>query len=241
MKPRILDAFAGQGGATAGLQRAGFHVTAVDIVDYSAVNPADEFVQADALSFIAEYGHTFDAIWTGPPCQGFSIATAGNRAARAKHPRLIAETRWQLSLTGRPYVIENVAQARSELIDPVMLCGRMFGLETNDEDGEPLVLDRHRLFESNIPLTVPPHPKHDGRQVAGVYTGGRGRKPGMTAAEHRYDCKYGRRGGYVPASREVRQALLGIDWMTDKGMAEAIPPVYAYHIGRQLAAHVKGV
>ena len=236
---RLLDLFSCEGGAAAGYKAAGWHVTGVDLLDKADRYAGDVFVQGDALDYLARHGHEYDAIHASPPCQGYTIATAGNRAARGKHDRLIAETRWLLNLTGRPWVIENVAQARAELIDPILLCGRMFGLETTDEDGVPLVLDRHRLFESNVHLTAPEHPKHDGRQVAGVYTGGRGRKPGATAAEHRLDCRVGRKGGYVPASREVRQRLLGVDWMTDKGMAESIPPAYAEHIGHQLAAHVK--
>ena len=235
---KLLDLFSGEGGAAAGYKAAGFHVTGVDLADKSARYAGDEFVQGDALAYLADHGHEFDAIHASPPCQGYTIATAGNPDARGRHARLISETRWLLNLTGKPWVIENVQQARSQMHDPILLCGRMFGLETADEDGEPLVLDRHRLFEANVPLTAPPHPKHDGRQVAGVYTGGRGRKPGATAAEHRHDCRTNRRGGYVPASREVRQRLLGIDWMTDKGMAESIPPAYAAHVGRQLATHI---
>jgi DNA (cytosine-5)-methyltransferase 1 len=236
---RLLDLFCCEGGAAKGYQRAGFHVTGVDLIDKSDVYAGDEFVQGDALEFLFRHGHEFDAVHASPPCQGYTIATAGNPEARGKHAQLIRETRWMLGfLTGIPWVIENVQQARSQMADPILLCGRMFGLETTDEDGEPLVLDRHRLFESNVPLVAPEHPKHDGRQVAGVYTGGRARKPGATAAEHRHDCRTNRRGGYVPASREVRQRLLGIDWMTDKGMAESIPPVYAERVGRQLAAHI---
>lgn len=42
-----------------------------------------------------------------------------------------------------------------------------------------------------------------------------------------------RHGGYVP-SIPVQQQLLGIDWMTQKGMHQSIPPAYTEHIGRQL-------
>jgi len=235
---KLLDLFCCEGGAAKGYQRAGFHVTGVDLLNKADRYAGDVFIQGDALEYLTVHGHEFDAVHASPPCQGYTIATAGNPDARGKHAQLIAETRWLLNLTGKPWVIENVQQARSQMVDPILLCGRMFGLETQDEDGEPLVLDRHRLFESNVPLVAPAHPKHDGRQVAGVYTGGRARKPGATAAEHRHDCRTNRRGGYVPASREVRQRLLGIDWMTDKGMAESIPPVYAEYVGRQLAAHI---
>lgn len=236
-KPRLLDLFSGEGGAAAGYIRAGFEVTGVDMLPLGDRYPGT-FVQGDALEYLAEHGHEYDVIHASPPCQAYSIATAGSPKARAKHPRLIGATRELLLATGRPYVIENVSQARPELVDPILLCGRMFGLEAPDEDGEPLVLDRHRLFESNVPLVAPPHPKHDDRQVAGVYSGGRTRRPGQTAAEHRHECRAIRRGGYVPASREVRQALMGIDWMTDRGLNESIPPAYTAYLGRQLVEYL---
>lgn len=243
--PWALDAYSGQGGTTKGLQLAGFRVVAVDIADHSDRNPAEVFVVADAVQFIADHGHQFAVRAAGPPCQAYSIATAGNLAARAKYPRHIAVVRELFSESPRPWVIENVEQARSEMHDPILLCGRMFGLGTADADGEPLVLDRHRLFESNIPLAAPTHPTHGLEQVAGVYGGSR-RAPlrkGISHAEaapyDRYAARHIRHGGYVPRSIEVQQRLLGIDWMTVKGMQESIPPVYAQHIGRQLMAHLQ--
>lgn len=256
--PRMLELFAGQGGATKGYQRAGWEVWAVDL-DPNALkrNPATGVHVGDALTVLADLiagrrvrfvrrdGTTayltlddFDAIHASPPCQGYTIATAGNPAARAKHVRLIAATRELLILTGLPWVIENVEQAKSQMRDPIMLCGRMFGLGATDEDGLPLVLDRHRLFESNVHLYAPEHPKHGREQVAGVYGGGRARKPGATAAEHRRDCRVNRGGGYVPRSTAVKQALLGIGWMTVKGMQESIPPVYAQWVGSQMLEHL---
>jgi DNA (cytosine-5)-methyltransferase 1 len=32
---------------------------------------------------------------------------------------------------------------------------------------------------------------------------------------------------------------MGIDWMTNDEMAEAVPPAYTEHIGQQLFAHVQ--
>lgn len=135
--------------------------------------------------------------------------------------------------------------AGRQMRDPVMLCGRMFDLAANDEDGTPLVLDRHRLFESSTPLTAPPHPPHRGEQVAGVYGGavaGAKRLPWESNADvaprDRYVARYERKGGYVPRSKTVQQRLLGIDWMAIKGMQESIPPAYAQWVGTQLMAHL---
>lgn len=33
-------------------------------------------------------------------------------------------------------------------------------------------------------------------------------------------------------------AAMGIDWMSAKGMTEAVPPAYAEHIGKQLVASI---
>lgn len=45
------------------------------------------------------------------------------------------------------------------------------------------------------------------------------------------------RGGYTPAN-SVRKELMGIDWMTQWELTQAIPPVYTEFIGRQLMALV---
>lgn len=237
-RPLLLDLFCGEGGAAAGYIAAGWDVVGVDLKDCSQRYPG-LFVKSDALAFLAQYGREYDAIHASPPCQGYSIATAGNPQARSRHQRMIAATRELLNVTGRPWVIENVAQAYMQMRDPIMLCGRMFGLGANDEDGLPLVLDRHRLFESNVPLTAPEHPRHGDEQVAGVYGGARrSSKPDATPADDRYSARHERHGGYVPRSKRVQQALLGIDWMTVKGMQESIPPAYSEFVGHQLLAHV---
>lgn len=261
MRPKILELFRGQGGASEGYRRAGFDVYAVDLdPNVLRFGPSAGTHAGDALAVLRRLlrGHCeqfvirpgaavhlglwdFAAIHASPPCQGYTIATAGNPKARAKHKRMIAVTRELLERTGKPWVIENVEQARSEMCDPIMLCGRMFRLEATDVDGERVVLDRHRLFESNVPLTAPSHPKHDGTQVAGVYGGSRRAKvdtttlsPAYVAVLDKYAARVERGGGYVPRSKAVQQQLLGIDWMTVKGMQESIPPVYAEWVGRRL-------
>jgi DNA (cytosine-5)-methyltransferase 1 len=169
----------------------------------------------------------FHAVAGSPPCQH---ASAGTRAQdRSKYPRLIEPMRALLELTGLPYVIENVKGAA--LIDPIMLCGTMFALCATDDDGTPLEMWRHRLFESNVPLSAPGPCEHGkyATQVAGSYGGARRDKDEARNVRH---------GGYVP-SKLVQQELLGIDWMTERGMHQSLPPAYTEHIGRSLIQHVQ--
>jgi len=135
---KALDLFCGAGGATKGLQRAGFHVTGVDI------NPqprycGDEFHQADALTFPLE---GFNFIWASPPCLKYTTATARYRKAGKVYPQLIEPMRARLTGCGVLWVIENVplAPVRRDLT----LCGSQFGL--------PIV--RHRVFEFSCPIGV---------------------------------------------------------------------------------------
>ena len=51
-----------------------------------------------------------------------------------------------LKSSGKPYVIEDVEAAREWLIDPTLLCGTMFDLEAEGRE-----LQRHRLFENELP------------------------------------------------------------------------------------------
>jgi DNA (cytosine-5)-methyltransferase 1 len=217
-----------EGGATKGYQRAGFHVTAVDL-DGAALkrNPAEVTVKADALAYLAEHGHKFDAFHASCPCQRW--CANGANPAGGDWPDLITPLRPMLDATGKPWVMENVLKAplRRDLI----LCGSMFDLTATDDDGTLLHLRRHRVFESNVPLAAPRPCKHPrGIQWAGVYGGGRSDK---------VEARTIRKGGYVPPSADVQSALLGgVPWMTGKGRRECIPPVYAEWIGAQLLAVV---
>ncbi len=226
---RLLDLFCGAGGAGVGYHRAGFDVVGMDSrrqKDYPFT-----FWQGDALDFLDEHWRSFDVIHASPPCQRYTHGNvAGGQADR--HPDLIGPVRELLIETGLPYVIENVP--RSPLRDPLVLCWSMFDrTETpwvKDDDGTPLRMERHRHFESNIALTAPRdcyHPKHI--RVAGSYGGARRDKD---------EARLIRKGGYVP-SKAVQQRLLGIDWMTEAAMYQAIPPRYSEHIGRQLMAHLQ--
>jgi DNA (cytosine-5)-methyltransferase 1 len=220
MRPRLLDLYCCEGGAAVGYYRAGFEVFGVDLFeDYSQKRYPFASFQGDALGSLYCLDG-FDAIHASPPCQRHSAGTrAGNRD---KYPDLIGPTRDSLVRTGLPYVIENVEGA--PLVDPITLCGTMFGLTAVDDDGTKLYLKRHRLFESNVPLVAPQHDEPKGVQWAGSYGGAR---------RDKHEARNVRHGGYVP-SKKVQQELLGIDWMTQKGMHQSLPPAYTEYIGRQL-------
>lgn len=230
MKPRLLDLFCGEGGAAMGYHLAGFEVVGVDTSAARLKHYPFESHRGDAIAFVLEHGHEFDAIHASPTCTGYSRGTAAIPDRVARYDRLIPATREALKTTGLPYVIENVADARSELRSPVLLCWRMFGTPVLDDDGTPLVMDRHRLFESNMLLLAPEHEKHDRTvQVAGSYGGAR---------RDKREAREVRKGGYVP-SADVQRALLGTPWMTEKGCQLSIPPVYTQWIGDQLLGHIE--
>jgi DNA (cytosine-5)-methyltransferase 1 len=206
--PKLLDLYCCQGGAGEGYRRAGFDVIGVDL------NPQPrypfEFHQADALQFLAEHHHEFDAFHASPPCQDWSV-TKSIHAGDHGTAWLLDATRTAFIQIGKPWVIENVPGAA--MFDPIVLCGTMFGLEVY----------RHRLFESSEALVAPSHPKH----VAKATQVGRQPKPGefMTVAGHFAN---------VQRAREC----MGIDWMNRDGLAQSIPPAYSEYVGKQLLAQI---
>jgi DNA (cytosine-5)-methyltransferase 1 len=226
MRPRLLDLFCGEGGAGMGYARAGFDVTGVDNAPARLTRYPFAYHQADAIVYLLAHGHEYDVIHASPPCTGYSRGTAALPDRLIRYDRLIAATREVLEMVGRPWVIENVEDAKSELRQPIMLCGRQFGLTATDDDGTPLIMDRHRLFESNRFLMGLPHEPHSDRvQVAGSYGGARRDKD---------EARNVRKGGYVPKSVDVQRALLGTPWMSEKGCQLSIPPVYTQFLGEQL-------
>jgi len=215
-RPRLLDAYCGAGGATRGYQRAGFHVTGVDIAPQPRYC-GDEFRQADAIEFIREHAHEFAAIHASPPCQASCALTKGTNKGR-KHPQLIHETRKALNATRRPWVMENVQG--SDLARWLTLCGEYFDLD----------VIRHRYFEiSGFFVFQPEHIPHRGR-VAGWRHGERYDGP--------YFAVYGDGGGKGTVAQW--QAAMGIDWTDDsKELTEAIPPAYTEYVGSYLMAEIR--
>lgn len=215
---RLLDLFCGAGGAAVGYHRAGFEVVGVDIEPQP--NYPFEFVQGAAFAALnkTSFLMDFDVIHASPPCQGYSTQTTD----QSRHPRLIEPVRDRLTRLGLPYVIENVEGARKHLIDPVRLCGSSFGLD----------LRRHRYFETNWGLEGKPcdhgwqTPRFRSLDMSMVR---RGRLATVVGVHGHINYE-----GEFP----LRCAAMGIDWMTNDELVEAIPPAFTHHIGSALLEHL---
>jgi DNA (cytosine-5)-methyltransferase 1 len=201
-----LDLFCKAGGATRGLQRAGFFVVGVDI-EPQPNYCGDAFVQADALKPPFDLSR-FDFIWASPPCQDYSALKS---LAKGKRGKLIDPVREMLRESGRPWAIENVVG--SDLRNPVTLCGSMFGLG----------VWRHRRFETSEPLLLSPQCNHSLCPKPIDVTGTGGPFKGVRKST---------RGGISrkPLNLKHAQEVMGIDWMNRRELSQAIPPAYAEFI-----------
>lgn len=226
----LLDTYCCQGGASQGYEDAGFEVYGVDI-DPQPRYPF-WFHQGDALEVLRRltagqsvtfrrvidggvaakdmYLANFAAIHASPPCQLYSLT---HRIMKSDFPDLIGPTRELLLDTGKPYIIENVEDARPELFDPITLCGSMFEIETY----------RHRLFETNFWIEQPGHPAHVARQAKM----GRAVKPG----------EFMHVVGNFTGVDHARQ-IMRMPWANRDGLREAIPTVYSEWVGQQLVTHL---
>ena len=249
-RPKLLETHGCQGGAHVGYVRAGWDVRGVDIDKRHARYYPGELIIDDAATHIRAHGHEYRAGHSSPNCQWYSRGNAARRGQDSKWERSIPPIREAWESTGLPYVIENVKDAVWDMRDPIMLCGCMFGLSTLDVDLMRIHLQRPRLFEVNWPvhglveqtITVggqeyvvrsPKACDHSAHEwVAGAYGGAR---------RDRHEARYVRKGGYVPKSKDVVKALLGIEHdMTWQGLFESLPPSYTEWVGSQLLAHIEG-
>lgn len=189
-----------------GYARAGFEITGVDIEPQP--NNPHRFILGDALEYLREHGHEYDAIHASPPCQAYSKAL---RHMAAPKPMLIDDVREAMQATGKPWIIENVAGAplatESDLFGAhgVELCGTMFGLSVY----------RHRLFETSFPLPRPPACDHSRHAMNPHKVEGRAR---MACAN----------------PEKVWAKEMGVEWMSRHGARQAVPPAFTHWIGVRL-------
>lgn len=222
MTLKMLDLYCGGMGAGYGYHLAGFDVTGIDIKQRRDLPDGPKFIKGDVREVLQhiDYLRTFDIIHASPPCQTHT---------RAKHLRdaqgkgtskldLVDETRRALVASGVPYIMENVPGA--PMRQDVLLCGSMFpDLHVMDNTGRRW-LQRHRIFESNLPLTAPGPCDHKGAGVRplGVYASKADNIPS---------------GGQTCRTLEEGRLLMGIHWMSWSALVESIPPAYTQHLGTQ--------
>lgn len=194
-----------------GLHRAGFDVIGFDIKKQPRY--PFQFHEADAMTVDLT---SFDCVWASPPCQKYTRMNRGLLASqgRAKnHVDMVAAVRAKLVGWGGFYIIENVVGA--PLVNPVMLCGSSFGL----------LVQRHRIFESNVMILERPC-------THGVYVKDKPCLNRLVGTSSVVGC-YGNGRGKGDNVALWSKAM-GIDWMTRKELAQAIPPAFSEYLGRFL-------
>jgi DNA (cytosine-5)-methyltransferase 1 len=238
-KPHLLDLFCGAGGAGEGYARAGFEVIGCDLDAKPLHHNPHECYQGDALEVLdtllageAWQGYhlrDFAMVRASPPCQDYSSGSSWLTPARPvklQHPRLIVPVRERLMRTGLPWEIENVRNALPDMLNPVMLCGTMFGLR----------VQRHRIFDSSHLLFAAGACHHQPYDVSvrkhrTEYLGLRTNPHTMPSGEIRY------RNPHCPII--AARSAMGIDWMNSGELGEAIPPAYTEFLGRQLYSAIE--
>jgi Site-specific DNA methylase len=224
-RPKLLDLYSGAGGAARGYQRAGFHVTGIDIKPQPRY-VGDVFIQGDALEYLAMHGHEYAAVHCSPPCQAFTSLKVMHNAG--EHHDLLTPTREILQGLDAPWVIENVVG--SPIQHGILLCGSMFGLGVEVYDGWRQ-LRRHRWFESSVQMLAPSC-QHNGATIGiyGDHARDRRRKPGVRE-----------RGIDFPTTDGLRlgREAMGIDWMNWKELSQSIPPAFSEYIGVRLMAAIR--
>ena len=225
---RVLDLYAGEGGAGQGFIDGG----ATMLVGVDTGNFASRYVggylRADVLSLTVSFIRQFDYVHASPGCQ---FATELN-SDKARHPNLIPATRRLLDEAGVPYDIENVRAAKKHLINPVSLTGTMFDLHLVTSKGQRFDISRERLFETSWPLVQPWIPEPD-FPIANVFGGHLRARSG----EYRTGGNTGRTVDFPGEDRPaLARQLMGMPWATMGGMSEAVPPAYTAYLAEQFLA-----
>lgn len=191
----------------------GYHKAGFEVTGVD-INPQPKnphtFVLADALEYLDAHGHEYDAIHASPPCQAYTKAGKQWRKEGREYPDMISATREALQHTGKPWVIENVPGA--PLRKPILLNGSTFGIKVH----------RPRLFETSFPVDQPEVPPM--KPV----------KMGRPIKEGDIVQPVGHFSGVRYAAREM-----GLLWMGQAELAQAIPPAYTEWIGRELMKVLK--
>ena len=238
LRKAVLDGCCGAGGAARGYTETGFEVWGVDSNprlerDYLA-SGATRFICADILEVLADrwFMRQFDFTHVSPPCQRYSQMSRCRPGLAESYPDLIGPVRDRLEENGKPFVIENVGAARSQLQDPVTLCGEMFGRRVY----------RHRLFEpgGGIALAAPPPEL----AIPPASQAKLNRECGWNHPVAAAKAGHWKPGMYVSVSgherREPVREAMAIDWMSSReDVKEAIPPYMTRYLGAQVMEQLR--
>lgn len=193
----------------------GYHLAGFDVIGVD-LKPQKQYpfpiCRRESLSVLRDKQllAEVDAIHASPPCLS---ETSLRFLTRRHYDDLLTPTLELLKTIDKPWVVENVA-ATTKMPGSIILCGTHFGLGASGR-----VLRRHRRFSSNADLPSPGPCSCAGKRVGGVY--GRLNNSLITLS------------GYTFSPDEARTAM-GIDWMSNKGLALAIPPDYTRWVGGHL-------
>ena len=110
-------------------------------------------------------------------------------------------------------------------MNPVLLCGSMFQLETHPyPDGWRI--ERHRLFEASWPILFAPACQHDDRPVCGISRRRRRDRRRVKGTNHRS-------GSTIPTELGFKAMGIPRDAMTVAEISDAVPPSYSRWIAER--------
>lgn len=264
---KVLDLFSCEGGASQGYINGGLELLAgIDnepkhVAIYNQKFPGKGHVM-DWKEGLDKFGSQADIIHASPPCQRFSSQSWDRAKAEVKWANLIPPVREALRKLGKPYVIENVAGARKELINPVMLNGFMFRGLTVDwtppnqrqrianetwQDGNQRHWHEckhtgHKAYFCYPQKDVPTHWTIKRNRYFEIHGFTITPPPELRPAGHEVmsvTVSSNPTMVWNKINRQsvplwVRSAVMGgLVWMSARGVGESIPPPYAEEIARQ--------
>jgi len=252
MSELLLDLFCGGGGCTRGYQQAGFTVIGVDVAPQPRY-VGSGFIQRDAIDWLrwaageagepAWFAHLigyhqrlltkpgrFTVVHASPPCTDHTQLKAVNGVCGtgwmlAEAQRLLPKIH---DLHGCHWVVENVPLA--DMPGAVTICGASMGCWADTTTHGQVWLKRHRLFQSSVPLMIPPCNCGGVKKLAPVY--------GHMGHAIKSDGQHKRiiRG---PGTTAACRMVMGIDWMNNKELVQAIPPAYTRMVGNQIRDYLE--
>lgn len=220
---KLLDLCCKAGGCSMGYYQAAqdlgidIEITGVDIE--AQPNYPFNFVQADAEQYFINNWQKFTHVHASPPCQEYSVSTIQMRKNGKIYRDNLFPLQNVIAKSGLPGVIENVPTA--PIRPDVVLRGDMFGLK---------VLRKRHFELINWFMMTSPMPRQIGSVKEGDYAQVLGK--GQLKVTGGKPFK-------VPGKNvnEVWRNAMGIDWMTNLELAEAIPPAYTRYIGNDFFKH----